>query len=107
MARFVNSAGKVTVTLQSDGCVGTDREINYLEHVQAVVTLDARKRGQVTIRLTSPLGTQSTLLPLRFKDVSRSGFREWAFMTTHTWGEPASGQWKLEIDNGQTSCELR
>ena len=94
------------MTLQSDGCAGTDGEINYLEHVQAVITLTAKKRGQVTIRLTSPLGTQSTLLPLRFKDVSRNGFHQWAFMTTHTWGEPASGQWKLEIDNGQTSCEL-
>ena len=99
--------GKVTVSLVSDGCRGTDHEVNHLEHVQAVVTLTAARRGQVTIMLTSPLGTRSTLLPRRQRDTSSQGFTNWAFMTTHSWGELAAGQWTLEIDNDNTRCESR
>jgi hypothetical protein len=45
------------------------------------------------------LGTRSTLLAKRSRDTSRTGFRDWAFMTTHNWGETAYGTWTLEIDN--------
>ena len=95
----------MTVQLESDGCRGTPNEVMYLEHVQAVVTLTATRRGQVTIHLTSPMGTKSTLLPKRSRDVSRDGFTNWAFMTTHTWGELALGTWKIEIDNDGTTCK--
>ena len=45
------------------------------------------------------IGTRSTLLAKRSRDNARSGFTDWAFMTTHNWGEPAQGLWQLEIDN--------
>lgn len=35
----------------------------------------------------------------RARDTSRTGFVEWAFMSTHSWGELASGLWILDIDN--------
>jgi subtilisin-like proprotein convertase family protein len=38
-------------------------------------------------------------LAKRQRDTSRTGFKEWAFMTTHAWGESAYGTWSLEIDN--------
>ena len=104
-SRPISVSGKVTVSLQSDGCRGTPNEVNYLEHVQAVVTLSAARRGLVTIYLTSPLGTRSTLLLKRDRDASPDGFTNWAFMTTHSWGEVAAGQWKLEIDNEGTTCK--
>lgn len=39
------------------------------------------------------------MLAKRARDTSRTGFREWAFMTTHNWGEMAVGLWTLEINN--------
>ena len=45
------------MTVESDGCAGTENEVNYLEHVQAYVTLRSTYRGCVTIYLTSPMNT--------------------------------------------------
>lgn len=73
-------------------------EVNFLEHVQAFITLKASRRGDTVIYLTSPLGTRSLLLSKRPLDSdSTNGFHKWPFMTTHAWGERARGQWKLEI----------
>ena len=47
--RAITVNGKVTVSLQSDGCRGTNNEVIYLEHVQAVVSLTATRRGQVSV----------------------------------------------------------
>ena len=105
--RSISSSGKVTVSLVSNGCRGTDHEVNYLEHVQAVITLTTQRRGQISIYLTSPMGTRSTLLPRRSRDSSHDGFTNWAFMTTHSWGELAAGQWMLEVDNEAAPCESR
>ena len=92
--------------LSSDGCIGTVNEVVYLEHVQAVLTLTAAVRGEVEIYLTSPAGTQSTLLAKRQRDTNTEGFRDWSFMTTHSWGEHSQGTWKLRIDTGKTQGEV-
>lgn len=57
---------------------------------------------QVTIYLTSPSGTRSTLLSRRSYDRSADGFNSWSFMTTHCWGESPNGIWRLEIRNGDS-----
>jgi len=49
--------------------------------------------------LMSPTGTRSTLLHNRPSDFSSSGFTNWPFMTTHSWGESPLGKWTLEIHN--------
>ncbi|KAL3866808.1 hypothetical protein ACJMK2_044075 [Sinanodonta woodiana] len=95
--------GKITVPLYTNGCEGTSSHVKYLEHVQARITLTASRRGEIQIFLTSPMGTRSTLLAKRNRDTSREGFNNWAFMTTHTWGELAKGQWILEIENGASA----
>lgn len=97
--------GKITVPLYTDGCEGTVHHVKYLEHVQARITLKASKRGEIQIYLTSPMGTRSTLLAKRREDASREGFNNWAFMTTHNWGELAKGSWVLVIENGAHSCK--
>ncbi|KAK7601148.1 hypothetical protein V9T40_008589 [Parthenolecanium corni] len=74
-------------------------DINYLEHVQARITLDAKKRGDIRIILISPVGTRSVLLTPRMRDSSRDGFQDWPFMTVHCWGESPLGTWKLELHN--------
>ncbi|XP_048733997.2 furin-like protease kpc-1 isoform X6 [Ostrea edulis] len=99
--------GKMVVSMYTDGCKGTKNYVKYLEHVQARITLTAAKRGEIEIYLTSPRNTKSTLLARRERDVSREGFNNWAFMTTHNWGEEAEGTWLLQIENGASSSELK
>lgn len=86
---------KVTLQLLVEHCMG----VNYLEHVQAKITLTSQRRGDIQIFLTSPSGTRVTLLTPRSHDLSRSGFNQWPFMSVHTWGEAPHGIWLLEIHN--------
>ncbi|XP_062558769.1 furin-like protease 1 [Armigeres subalbatus] len=86
---------KVTLQLVVEHCKG----VNYLEHVQAKITLTSQRRGDIQIFLTSPSGTRVTLLTPRSHDLSRSGFNQWPFMSVHTWGEAPHGTWQLEIHN--------
>ena len=74
-------------------------EVNYLEHVQAHVTIEAPRRGDLSIYLTSPHGTKSQLLARRPHDSSRAGFHDWPFLTVFCWGENPAGTWQLEIQN--------
>ncbi|GBP27088.1 hypothetical protein EVAR_16757_1 [Eumeta japonica] len=86
-----------TVTLQLDvvACPG----VNYLEHVQARVSLSATRRGDLRVALVSPAGTRVTLLAPRPHDSSRAGFSSWPFMSVHMWGESPLGVWQLEVYN--------
>ncbi|CAD0202252.1 unnamed protein product [Chrysodeixis includens] len=86
-----------SVTLQLD--VGACPGVNYLEHVQARVSLSAARRGDLRIALTSPAGTKVTLLAPRPHDSSRAGFTSWPFMSVHMWGESPLGVWQLEVTN--------
>ncbi|XP_056022514.1 furin-like protease kpc-1 [Ostrea edulis] len=97
-ANNVNLMGPpYTSLVTTDGCRGTANEVNYLEHVQAKLTLTYYRRGNLVIHLTSPSGTKSTLLPKRPSDVSKGGFNQWAFLSVHFWEENPTGTWKLEI----------
>jgi proprotein convertase subtilisin/kexin type 2 len=92
----IPSHGNVIMEINTDACTGSDTEINYLEHVQAIVTLNSTRRGDVTLYLISPSGTQSVILTRRPKDDDdKDGFTNWPFMTTHTWGENPRGKWRL------------
>ncbi|XP_050531302.1 neuroendocrine convertase 2 [Daktulosphaira vitifoliae] len=90
--------GSLTLKLNTDACRGTDTHVKYLEHVQAVITLNSTRRGDVELFLTSPMGTRSMILSRRPNDDDRrDGFTKWPFMTTHTWGEYPAGEWTLEV----------
>lgn len=89
--------------IESDGCAKTGNEIRYIEQVQLVLSIDYSRRGDLTIFLTSPMGTRSCLLPVRSEDSSDEGFHKWPFMTTHAWGEDPRGKWILEIKDGGES----
>ncbi|XP_052742573.1 furin-like protease 1 isoform X2 [Bicyclus anynana] len=86
-----------SITLQLD--VSTCPGVNYLEHIQARVSLSAARRGDLRIALTSPAGTRVTLLAPRPHDSSRAGFNSWPFMSVHMWGEGPLGIWQLEVSN--------
>nr|XP_045050874.2 neuroendocrine convertase 2 isoform X2 [Desmodus rotundus] len=94
----IPSTGKLVLTLTTDSCEGKENFVRYLEHVQAVITVNATRRGDLNINMTSPMGTKSILLSRRPRDDdSKVGFDKWPFMTTHTWGEDARGIWTLEL----------
>lgn len=93
--KLIPAKSHVTLQLHVKECAG----VNFLEHVQAKVSLASARRGDLQIHLTSPAGTRATLLARRPHDVSRSGFQAWPFMSVHTWGEKPFGIWQLEIHN--------
>ncbi|MCI4376752.1 hypothetical protein PGIGA_G00192070 [Pangasianodon gigas] len=94
----IQSGAKLALTITTDACQGRENFVRYLEHVQAVVTVNASRRGELTLNLTSPMGTKSILLSRRPRDSdSTVGFDKWPFMSTHTWGEDPRGTWKLEV----------
>ena len=64
-------------------------------------------RGDIQLRLVSPSGTTSTLLPYRNRDSWPGDYEEWPFMSVHFWGEDPSGEWNLLIDyRGSTGVVL-
>ena len=80
--------------------------INTLEHVQVIVTIalnPSRRgkghRGDLSISLKSPSGSNSEILRRRTRDVYRdnNGFSEWEFLTLFHWGENPYGTWKLSV----------
>lgn len=56
--RAIPSNGTLTLVMNTDACAESNTAVNYLEHVQAVITLNASRRGDVTVYLTSPMGTR-------------------------------------------------
>lgn len=97
MMRPIPRNESLILEMSTNSCAGSETEVNFLEHVQAVITLNATRRGDVTLFLISPLGTRSMILNRRPNDDDRhDGFTKWPFMTTHTWGENPRGKWTLE-----------
>ncbi|CAB1312648.1 unnamed protein product [Coregonus sp. 'balchen'] len=94
----IQSGDKLILAISTDSCQGKDNFVRYLEHVQAVVTVNGSRRGDLNINMTSPMGTKSILLSCRPRDDdAKVGFDKWPFMTTHTWGEDPRGTWVLEV----------
>uniref|UniRef100_A0A1B6GHW2 furin n=2 Tax=Proconiini TaxID=565685 RepID=A0A1B6GHW2_9HEMI len=89
----------LTVSMDVNACIGTLNEVRFLEHVQCKVTLRFFPRGNLRLLLTSPMGTTSTLLFERPRDVVSSNFDDWPFLSVHFWGEKVEGRWTLQIIN--------
>lgn len=93
--RAIPARSKVVLKLNVTECAG----VNFLEHVQAKISLSSNRRGDLQIYLTSPARTRATLLARRPQDASKKSFQDWPFMSVHTWGEMPFGVWLLEIHN--------
>lgn len=89
----------LVVMMNTSACAGTDNAVNYLEHVQARISLKFQPRGNLRITLISPSGTPSHLLMSRPRDTDEDTFDKWPFMTVHFWGEKPQGTWKIVIRN--------
>lgn len=85
--------------IATDGCFGTKNEINYLEHVQAKVTLSYSRRGDLQLHLVAPSGTRSTLLQRRKDDFQAGKLDAWSFLSVFYWGEHPNGTWTLNAEN--------
>lgn len=48
----------LTLNIETNACANTETEVNYIEHVQAVITLNSTRRGDVLLYLISPMGTK-------------------------------------------------
>lgn len=81
-------------------CQGTLNEVRFAEHVQCKISLRFFPRGNLRIDLTSPLGTTSTLLFERPRDILSSNFDDWPFLSVHFWGEKVDGLWTMTVHNG-------
>ena len=67
-------------------------------HLNRLLEHDGPRRGDVSITLTSPQGTQSTLLPYRNRDfINTEGLSSWPFMSVLHWGEDPRGIWNLTV----------
>ena len=71
--------------------------VHSMEHVKAHISLQAYRRGDVSLVLYSPFGTPSRLIDTRIHDNKREGLTDWPFMTVHNWGEDPNGQWILQF----------
>ena len=96
----LKSGEPIQIDLKSTGCAGEENNhIRYLEHVQLFVTIEYSKRGDLHLNLTSPSGTDTMLLSERAGDFSSDGFKNWPFMSVHTWGEDPTGVWQIRIND--------
>uniref|UniRef100_A0AC35TMB1 P/Homo B domain-containing protein n=1 Tax=Rhabditophanes sp. KR3021 TaxID=114890 RepID=A0AC35TMB1_9BILA len=76
------------------GCHGKSFEVNFIETVQLSITGSSQYRGNLTIDLISPSGTQSQLMFGRKFD-NNTLINNWKLNTLAFWGESAKGTWKL------------
>uniref|UniRef100_A0A8C9RJV6 P/Homo B domain-containing protein n=2 Tax=Scleropages formosus TaxID=113540 RepID=A0A8C9RJV6_SCLFO len=99
--RILSPQGSVIVAVHSDGCGGTDKAINTLEHVQVRASITSVCRGDLSVALVTPSGTRSQLLGTRRNDASPAGLKNWTLMTVQFWGEDPYGTWTLEVKDNK------
>ncbi|XP_047425540.1 proprotein convertase subtilisin/kexin type 5 isoform X2 [Mugil cephalus] len=100
LRRIIHPGSVLTSVHETTGCSGeAPRHVVYVEHVVVRLTVAHGRRGDLSITLTSPSGTVSRLLANRPLDDSTEGFQNWEFMTVHSWGEQAAGEWTLKIQD--------
>lgn len=97
VSSIVTLGSKLDFYMDVDACSGTLNDVRFLEHVQCKISLRFFPRGNLRILLTSPMGTTSTLLFERPRDVIKSNFDDWPFLSVHFWGEKAEGRWRLQV----------
>ncbi|MGC1481186.1 MAG: S8 family serine peptidase, partial [Chthoniobacterales bacterium] len=72
-----------------------------VEHVTLRLNVNHTSRGNLTVTLTSPSGTQSRLTELHSD--SGNNYSDWTFMTVRNWSENSSGTWTLKIADRSTA----
>eukprot|EP00092_Neocalanus_flemingeri_P037795 GFUD01041145.1.p1 GENE.GFUD01041145.1~~GFUD01041145.1.p1 ORF type:complete len:770 (+),score=165.59 GFUD01041145.1:226-2310(+) len=85
-------------------------QVSKLEHVQmgVKITDEDVRRGDISIGLSSPSGTKSTMISVRRNDRSAVGFdtQAWPLMSTHFWGEDPTGNWTITLSVRTEALQL-
>jgi len=98
-------AGAIRIPIKATECLAREEEDNKqempkrLEHVILTISFVHKRRGDVSIKLYSPSGTESEMLSTRKYDDSTEGLDEWNFMTVFNWGEDPKGDWHVVVAN--------
>jgi len=88
----------IELEIDTNACKGSSNEINYIEHVQAFISIQSTRRGDITINMTSPMDTESMLLQRRPRDDdAETGLIDWPFVSVQYWGERPRGKWRLVV----------
>ncbi|NXR61868.1 NEC1 convertase, partial [Rhadina sibilatrix] len=95
--RLLRANEEVIIEIPTKACEGQENSIASLEHVQLEATIEYSRRGDLHVTLVSPSGTSTVLLAERERDKSPNGFKNWDFMSVHTWGENPAGTWILRV----------
>ncbi|XP_037009750.2 neuroendocrine convertase 1 isoform X2 [Artibeus jamaicensis] len=103
--RALKANGEVIIEIPTRACEGQENAIKSLEHVQFEATIEYSRRGDLHVTLTSAAGTNTVLLAERERDTSPNGFKNWDFMSVHTWGENPIGTWTLRIADMEQPME--
>lgn len=82
-------------------------DISKLEHVQLVLSVSYRRRGDMVIDLVSPQGTTSRLLAKRPFDSSNDGLAKWPFASVEFWDEKPQGEWTVTIRDEKVMYSLQ
>ena len=97
MNKPIEKNGVLSVFFEFDGC---NMNIERVEHVTLVMTVTPNgKRGELEMRIISPMGTNSMFLGTRSHDYSSAGFNNYEFLTVELWDEDPTGKWELQITN--------
>ncbi len=71
-----------------------------LETVEVLVDIDHNARGDLTITLTSPSGTDSVICTERSDN--GNDYSDWMFSSVHFWDESSVGTWTITIEDGDS-----
>lgn len=63
--RPFSTENSLYLEIKTNACKNSETEVRYLEHVQAVITLNATRRGDIELFLTSPMKTRFVFLSLK------------------------------------------
>eukprot|EP01114_Cavostelium_apophysatum_P007186 TRINITY_DN1901_c0_g1_i1.p1 TRINITY_DN1901_c0_g1~~TRINITY_DN1901_c0_g1_i1.p1 ORF type:complete len:575 (+),score=136.02 TRINITY_DN1901_c0_g1_i1:46-1770(+) len=97
----------VNGAIPEDGTLVTSIEITddiIVEHVMIRFVATHPRRGEITIKLTSPSGTVSVLAE---KHGDAGSNYDWTFGSIFQWGESSKGTWTLEVADAVTSSPPR
>uniref|UniRef100_A0A1I8AD79 P/Homo B domain-containing protein n=1 Tax=Steinernema glaseri TaxID=37863 RepID=A0A1I8AD79_9BILA len=98
--KTIPHGNSLELSLYVDGCQGSKEDhLVYAEHIQVVYTMRAPRRGDFYLYLTSPAGTNVTLLQKRPLDDFQLGLDDWIHTSVHHWGEDVRGTWTLTVGN--------
>ncbi len=101
-SHVLSSTGRYTTT------VTTAKTVDHVEKVEVYLNISHGKTNELTVKLTSPSGTEAVLIAR--PDNGTNGAGGLVFETTANtfWGESDAGEWSLEIRDhaGTTSGTL-